>query len=217
MDTTYRIPINSRVRLRDGIDPALYKGFSCTGNEGWVRNHRADEHGYPQVLIEWDHDHWSYNGAQNCWTWEEHFDIVEGADMPEKDPDKVNRLKGLADAFIQEVLGQETAQPEAAKVVPVPTPTGVEVPAEPEEDTPVNITAEAIEALGKAKAFVVITVQEDEKDGQRLIYPAIYQQSEDEKWALICQGHIGHLLTLLHDSLLQEKLIKNQMDNQNAE
>src|SRR5271170_1972050 len=77
MVTTYRLPIDSRVRLRDGIDPSLYKGFSCTGNEGWVRDHRADEHGYPQVMVEWDHDHWAYNGAPNCWTWENHFDLVE--------------------------------------------------------------------------------------------------------------------------------------------
>src|SRR5271165_7482108 len=108
MDTAYRIPLNSRVSLRDGIDSDLYRGYSCTGNEGWIRNHRTDEHGYFQVLIEWDHDHWAYNGAPNCWTWEDHFDLVEEPKMPEmpssQDPQEASTpedaLRRLTEQFV---------------------------------------------------------------------------------------------------------------------
>jgi|ERR1017187_1212680 hypothetical protein len=209
MDTTYRLPLNSRVKLRDGIDPALYKGFSCTGNEGWVRHHRADEHGYAQVLIEWDHDHWSYNGAPNCWTWEEHFDLVKGnmpeqppSENPQEQPTQEDAVRKLVEQFTKGLVG-----------VIAPTPEPEQAADETSDDPEIvekgtDITAEAIEALQQSKAFIVITVQEKETGGNKLIFPAIYTQSDNEQWALICQGHVGHLFTLMHDSLLQEKLVK---------
>src|SRR5436190_12058316 len=100
----FRLPINSRVKLKDGIDPALYKGYSCTGNEGWIRN-RRQEMGYPQVLIEWDRNHWSYNGAPNCWTWEDHFDLIEG-NMAENKKTQEEKVRQITEGFVKALFSE---------------------------------------------------------------------------------------------------------------
>lgn len=46
-------------------------------NEGWVRNRKRDEFGYPAIYVEWDRDHWAYSGEEDGWTMEAHFDKVE--------------------------------------------------------------------------------------------------------------------------------------------
>ena len=78
-----RFKINTRVRLREGIDPAFFDGLSRVGNEGWVRRRKRDRYGYPEVLIEWDADHWAYNGQPDCWTMEGQFEAAEENDMKE--------------------------------------------------------------------------------------------------------------------------------------
>ncbi len=202
MDATHRLPLNSRVRLRDGIDPALYNGFTCTGNEGWIRNQRDDEAGYSHVLIEWDHDHWAYNGAPNCWTWEDHFDLVEEPKMPEmpQDPQETSTpeeaLRRLTEQFVSglsAILKPETEE-QPALIEDVPDPQRGQ-----------DITDEAVEALKNGKAFVVVSIQESENG---VIHPAIYQQAETEHWALICQGQLGHATALLQDSLIHDRLQK---------
>lgn len=207
----YRLPINSRVRLRDGIDPQLYKGLSCTGNEGWVRNHR-DDLGYPQVLVEWDRDHWSYNGAPNCWTYEEHFDLIEGimADKKEQTPkDKEEAVRNLAEGFVKGLfreLGMSNGEIEQADdelAAKDDTPAV--------ETTQEDMTDEAIQALRTGKAFIVVTMQENEKRGG-LIYPSIYHQAESEQLALICQAQLAHLVALLQDGLIHEKIQSKKDD-----
>jgi hypothetical protein len=87
METTApRIPDNSRVKLRDYIDPTFYQGLAKSGNEGWIRKHKLHSSGIHEVFIEWDRDHWADNMQPNQWTFEEHFEILEkgeGDRMPE--------------------------------------------------------------------------------------------------------------------------------------
>lgn len=73
----YKFPPNSRVRLRDGVDPSFYHGMAKTGNEGWVVARRKDNLGFPEIYIKWDPEHWAYNRQPDCWTYEGHFELVE--------------------------------------------------------------------------------------------------------------------------------------------
>jgi hypothetical protein len=113
-----------------------------------------------------------------------------------------NTKPTLSDLLIQ--AAQAATELEAGRGTPAEEPTpGI-------EDKSNDVTPEALDALTKSKAFILITVQEGEQEGRKLIYPAIFQQADTEQWALICQGHVGHLLTLFHDSMLQEKLVQSQ-------
>src|SRR5256885_1869865 len=98
---TPKIPDGARVRLKDDVNTQMYGEFSRSGNEGWIRKHKEDKYGYQHVWIQWDPDHWAYNGAPNGWTWEDHFEIVEKSMSDRKDPLE-KEIAGIASAFAQE-------------------------------------------------------------------------------------------------------------------
>lgn len=100
--TDFRIPLNSRVSLRDGLDPNLYNGFGVVGSQGWIKKHKVDEFGYPHVYIQWDKDHWAYNGAPDGWTWEDHFNVVEVNMKDNKDKELATRLLDMLREYSSE-------------------------------------------------------------------------------------------------------------------
>lgn len=109
--TDFRFPLNSRVKLKDNIDPDLYRSMSRTGNEGWVRKHRKDKYDFPQVYIEWDKEHWAYNGTEDGWTWEDHF---EGINMPDKQEstEDFGKMVEMMRSFLDRVDNGEDPQSE---------------------------------------------------------------------------------------------------------
>lgn len=119
--TDYQFNEGDRVRLRGSVDSSFYGGYACVGNEGKITKRRKDPYDLPQVFIEWDTNHWSYNGAPNCWTFEEHFDLVgknEEMDMADK-PDKENDTEDLLAKFSEFLALESKSEPE-------PTPEPVE-------------------------------------------------------------------------------------------
>lgn len=84
----HRFSKGQRVRL---VRDALYP-LAPVGMEGWVRDLQYDNLGYPMIFIEWDEDHWAFNGEGNEWTLEAHFEPIEGEKMHEDDIDPLERL-----------------------------------------------------------------------------------------------------------------------------
>lgn len=203
-----RIPVGARVRLRDGVDPSFYGGFSRTGNEGWVRKRRLDKYEYPLVLIQWDHDHWSYNGAQDCWTHENHFDIVEGP-VDEDRKQAEDAIRNATETFTQSILDA----------------IGKGAPEEPPESAEESADGwgeridEATKDLRSAKAFLVLAIHEQGEDEEfpGLINPVVFQNARDENSALVCQHQLVHLVTALHDSLIAETMQKTKGDQSDSE
>lgn len=78
------------------------------------------------------------------------------------------------------------------------------------EGTPDEILDEATKALKTGKAFIVITMQQDDSGG--LIHPACYQQADSEELALVCQAQLGHLVAMLQDGLIHGKLQEKQQE-----
>src|SRR5438552_2393978 len=84
---TELIPQHSRVALKNGADSVYV--FALAGSEGWVRDHKKDDDEFDLVLVEWDKDHWRYNGQPDGWTFASHFKIIGDPELPvEKDDDK---------------------------------------------------------------------------------------------------------------------------------
>lgn len=79
---------NDRIRIKNYVDPSIYGGMLRNGNEAWVRDIKYDQWGLPIIQIEWDKNHWTYNGAPDGWTFPDHFDKIETAnDLPESKPE----------------------------------------------------------------------------------------------------------------------------------
>jgi hypothetical protein len=85
----HKVHENERVKLKSDGQDALY-AFACAGSEGWVRKLDHDKLGYPMIFVEWDKDHWAYNGEPDKWVMEAHFDKIEDenkmAETPTPDP-----------------------------------------------------------------------------------------------------------------------------------
>lgn len=192
--------INSRVRLRDGVDPTFYNGYTRTGNEGWVRKIKYDKYGYPRILVEWDKDHWSYNGAQDTWTWEGHFEAVEGDLMTDKSQDRQEAVREVTSAFVKNLFealgveGAQTADQDLAQPVQEETP---------EEDWATSANT-AAQTVADSCAFIVIAVKEDEETG--CVVPHFFHDAQKEDFSLVCQSQLAHISSMFQDSLISEEL-----------
>src|SRR5690349_24834514 len=117
----HKVHENERVRLKSNGEDALY-AFACAGSEGWVRKLDHDSMGYPMVFIEWDKDHWAYNGEPDKWAFEAHFDKIEDNTMAEQpavpNPEDFARFMAAFQAFQQSQNQGDGEKPTA----PVPEP-----------------------------------------------------------------------------------------------
>lgn len=132
-----------RVRLRSTVDPSFYGNFAVTGNEGWIADRRRDgRFGLPEVFIKWDKNHWTYNGAPDRWTFQEHFELVkEEEDMPEDN----NELFKQFQEFMKSKGKGDT--------------TGPEPRSKPSKDDEYQQAVEdATEVLGHCESFVIVGV-----------------------------------------------------------
>lgn len=116
----FHFPERSRVRLKDGINPEFYNGLAKVGNVGVITGHRRDKLGFPEIFIKWDQEHWAYNQQSDCWTYENHFELVEVPKVNDKEKREI--LAQAASAFADQmakVIGlPETSQNASTESVP---------------------------------------------------------------------------------------------------
>ena len=205
-----RFKINTRVRLREGVDPAFFNGYSRVGNEGWIRKRKRDRYGYPEVLVEWDKDHWAYNGQPDCWTMEGQFEAVE-EEMSDKAPDpnqnRNEQVRDITETFIRglfSALGVEEPQEEVAAP-------------EAEEDNSDKweaLAAAAGEAVQSAPAYIVIALEHLQKDGAPpMIIPRVFYAAQKPEYRLIAQSQLAHVLAAMQDETIAETLQQRVSDD----
>lgn len=130
-----------RVRIKNYVDPAIYDGMITIGNEAWVRGMKEDRWGLPMVLIEWDKNHWTYNGAPDGWTFAEHFEKVESSEtMPEKSDKPVDFGRLLSGA----IRGIRKEEPEAQTDENLSEPHRIEVGPGPVPASPIDIPVKTV-------------------------------------------------------------------------
>jgi hypothetical protein len=215
-----RFMINTRVKLREGVDPGLYNGFSRVGNEGWIRKRKRDKYGYPQVLIEWDKDHWAYNGQEDGWTWEGQFEAVEENKMD--DPTQQNnqeeiedKVRGITENFVKSIFSAlgSTQQIEAPSSDASVVEDDVKEPGD--ADKYEDLAVQAGEALTKAPAYLVIALDYMEVPGALpMITPRVFHAAREPEYALIVQSQLAHLLASLQDATIAG-VIEQQVKNEN--
>lgn len=219
-----QISDNARVKLRDGVSPNFYGGFGLPGHEGWIREHREEKYGYPQVLIEWDKDHWAYNGQPDGWTWEGHFELVEEQVMGQDKQDIQEALRGLALRFADDIASAIDGEKEPEGVTKVRVQS--EPPTEP-EDGPISevwdisrndegdqkelsygeTLEEAMRSASDAEGFMLIAVKKISQGGVAVLAPVAYHAANDLKASLLCHLQMSHLASGFTDRMVNDVLI----------
>lgn len=203
-----RFKINTRVRLRDGIDPVFFGGLSRVGNEGWIRKRKRDRYGYPEVLVEWDKEHWAYNGQPDCWTMEGQFEAAEES-MTDKAPDSNDRdeqVRALTETFVHSLLGAIGNEEQS-------TPDPEEDVGEIDSDEWDELAAAAAEAVQKAPAYIVIALERLQvDDAPAMIVPRVFHAACDDDFKLIAQSHLAHVLASMQDETIVD-LLQQASDN----
>jgi hypothetical protein len=210
-----------RVRIRKDVDPSLYHGMLTIGNEGIIRQVREDRFGLPQVWIEWDKNHWTYNGAPDGWTFEEHFDIINTENKKDNmSSDKANK-QALAAKFAKlfTELFDDESDASGARVEDVPTVgTSEDLRAELETSDSISdrtaIIAAVHEILSEAEAFMVIGVQrmDHPKSQKGMMVPFALSYADNFVAELLTAVHMSSLTTQSYQELAL-RAIETSSDN----
>jgi|ERR1039458_5246999 hypothetical protein len=205
--------VGTRVKLKDNIDPSLYNGFSRTGNEGIVRKRKFDKYKYPQVYIEFNKDHWSYNGTEDGWTWQGHWEAVEESKMDELTPQEIeDTVRNITETFVKALFGAI-----GAPVKQIESPPATEPDLEESEDNPddwENLAVQAANTIIDAPAYLVIALEHIEVPGApKMVIPRVFHAAREPEQALIVQSQLAHVLANLQDgtiaAVLQQEINGN--------
>ena len=202
-----QFPIGTRVRLKDGVDPSFYNGFSRTGNEGWIRKRKRDRYGYPQIYVEWDHDSWSYNGTEDGWTWQGQFEAAEEIEMDESaqpnQKELEERVRGITENFVAAIFGTLGAAGQAeAPPTELSSPDDAPDP-EDNSDKWDDLLTEAGESLAKSPAYLLIALEYAEvSNAPPMIIPRVFHGARDPEYALIVQSQLAHVVASFQDATI---------------
>lgn len=210
----HRTHKNQRVRLKGEGQDQLYTN-ACAGSEGWVRNTDFDTQGYPMIYIEWDKDHWAYNGESDRWAFEAHYDIIEDNRMADTDkPDKNSDDDFMAfmhKAF-EDYKGQSaSADPE----IPEP-PHNTEVTILDGEHgdgapSPEQFESEVDRAsalLRQADSFIVIAAIRKDVSGidVPVMAPVIANSYQSVEGGLLAELQLSRMATYSHEELIVQAI-----------
>ena len=173
---------NDRIRLKGQGQDALYEA-ACAGSEGWVRHQRHDQLGYPEIFVEWDRTHWTYNGEKDGWTMESHFDIVEDA-MTEPSGNDDDLLKRLA-------------KERGFDLVPVAEKEDIDAEYR-------HIAEEAYEAIREGEAFLVICVNKLDDGTSRVAQ--VFNGFKTEPDQLLVEANLTRLGAKAHERIVAQNL-----------
>lgn len=186
-----------RVRLKDGRDEP-YK-WATVGSEAIVKRIEKDDLGYPMAYIEWDKDHWTYNGEEDRWVFQSHFDPVgdppmdESGMTPEDQAQFVKTLKSLGVKFD----ATTAAEPESSE----PTPDE-----QAEEYT--KYVELAARSLAESESFMTIAIQKIEEDGVPMLVPQIVHFSRSPEGVLAVEAQLATLLSISHGQLVEQAMAR---------
>lgn len=159
------------VELLPGREEVYQRALA--GSRGVIRASKVDDYGYEKVYIEWDKDHWRYNGEPNGWTYASHFQVAEDID-----PHATDLVNGDID-------------------IPLTPP----VPSSREErEAQINDYVEsmmdAFDRASESDGFYLVTVRRgiDPESGQEIVLIEMHRGAVDEEMEGIHHADLFHFV-----------------------
>lgn len=191
---------DQRVKLQ-GFADHMYEAAYANA-PGWVRKQKRDNFGYPMVFIEWDKRHWSYNGEEDRWALEAHFEPVE--EPMNKNPTPPNG--GLPPEVIQALanwaLTQQSEQtsPESRPEPETREPTN---PAEAKSFGTTNekyleILSSAMDHSAGAEAVMILTVTSKDTSQGPAYTPRLFQAYKTPVAGLLLEMQLSKIAMNAH-------------------
>lgn len=209
----HRFRQGARVRLKDTVDPSIYGDFACVGNEGIVMDVGEDRFGLPEVLVKWDPNHWAYNGIRDCWTFEEHFELVEDSQMDKKDEFIKMLAQGLNDLLTD---GEETPKVTESKSEHTPDSlknrflqAAERLNAPPDKDDEFTRAVETATAkLAGSDAFIIVGVEKHDSSHapEGIMEPYALGFSKDVQGDLVVTAYMSKVAAQAHQALALQTL-----------
>lgn len=196
--------INQRVRLKGDGQDQIYP-MAPAGSEGWVRKQEFDSAGYPMVYIEWDRDHWTYNGEKDVWTFDSHFEPLKDVTMSKdtSQPDFGEFLEFMRRQYEEFNKSTNDEDLETGKAEKIEKPKDDETVTQEEYNA---VLAAATEAATVADGFLMIAISKDEDAGRPMLVPFLIKAYKSTEAGLLAESQLSHLGGIAHENLAFTKI-----------
>lgn len=197
------IPQHSRVALKNGTE-SVYT-FCLAGSEGWARDSKTDDDGFKLLLIEWDKDHWRYNGQPDGYSFASHFKVIGPPEPPVMEEDEEVDTGDEPEARIE--VANFLAQIKADMSEPS------------EADSYMEELSDAMESASESEGFVMFTVKRSinpDNPNEVLFAPEIHSATLSEEARLILDVQLAECASQSYQDMishLMELLIKSRKES----
>lgn len=179
-----KLPLHSRVALKDGVDHVYV--YALAGTEGWVRGFKQDDDGFDLVRIEWDKEHWRYNGQPDGWTFADHFYVI-GSPMP---PRKVEETE------------DEQAMPDMGDG---PLSLADMTSDEPDPDRYMEILTEAMDTASESEGFLMFTIRRQsnpENESEVMFIPQIFTNATSKEAGMLLDIQLAEAAAMSYQEMV---------------
>lgn len=155
------------------------------------------------VYIEWDQEHWTYNGEKDQWTFEDHFEAVE-EDMAEKKEEQADALRAFAKAFGVDLDGDSEEPESTPETTPEASNDGY-----PSQERYLKILEAATGAAQGAQGFLLITLtqQNHPELNVPVLVPTVMNSYQSEEVAVLLESQLPKIAAMAHAELAQKVLM----------
>jgi hypothetical protein len=192
----FKFQEQQRVRLRYDRAELYRRAFG--GSEGIVVDRKKDEVGFPMILVKWDKDHWTYNGEEDMWTFEDHFDAVEEITLPEKnDHDADLQLRDALINFLTD-WGKDTPGPVSEDAA--------EDDSEDGEHSYGEVVQAAFDSVLDGEAFMVVSVKRSQDPATKnadhfMLVPEVFSFYKTEESGILLETQLSQVAAVTHQDL----------------
>jgi hypothetical protein len=181
------IEIGSRVALLPGCEAVYEKAVA--GSQGTIVAKKPDEDGFKMVYIEWDQDHWRFNGQDDQWTYEEHFKSIDG--------DGIFAALDDPEAFINRML--EKAKDRGGD--------------EDEMEEYIERLDEVVNLLSDSEGFIVLTARREthpQRPDKSFIVPYVYGAFLNKPIMALLESQMVQLAAVANQEMAMKLLERYQ-------
>lgn len=181
------IELHSRVALVDGADNVYANAMA--GTEGWVRARKTDDHGFRLVKIEWDKDHWRFNGQSDGWTFESHFKVIGPPLLPDED--------------------EEYEQPEVVSLQEAP-------PSDDQMERYIDALTDAMDAASESEAFLTIVVRRipnPDNPAEHMYVPQIFTNATSREGAMLLDIQLAECASQSYEDMILQLMERLRDEN----